>query len=417
MDNKNQHKQPSATGVTLLKKMTEKSDGSLSNAIGHRALSHYSVPAKSLQIDTVVQLARGKNVVLLAGTGFVSEKNAAGFVAINLTKLTFNPAEATKIRHGEYSFVYLSPEIFLNSKLFSSIYFSAEFQSRLALVVVDEAHLIYHWGMVKSTRGKKKTSALGLHQDRGLFRPLYGNLHTNLLARNGAPILLLSATCPPKPLRAIQRNLRMDSANLVTLRGELTRPEIRIIRVFMKGSMALFADLADLYLPISGTPNMKIVPSLIYCNNQRRTGQALEVLANARGTPNDSSKARSLFARRYHSVTGEQDKQDVERDFGEGVFPVITCTMALGLGQNWTRVRSVVHMGRGDPSAICQMIGRCGRDGKPGLAILFVEKTRTNGKNSISQFKAGVDQSDDDCMDALAVTPVCLHIAFAADNL
>ncbi|PLW18536.1 hypothetical protein PCANC_16183 [Puccinia coronata f. sp. avenae] len=419
MDNKNQHKQPSATGITLLKKMTEKSNGSLSNAIGHRALSRYSVPAKPLQIDTVVQLARGKNVVLLAGTGFgksriaeiyydlvpkhtkgvvlvlnpldalgnnqVSEKKAAGFVAINLTKLTFNPTKAPKIRHGEYSFVYLSPEIFLNSKLFSSIYFSAEFQSRLALVVVDEAHLIYHWGMVKSTRGKKKTSAL--------------------------------ATCPPKPLRAIQRNLRMDSANLVTLRGELTRPEIRIIRVFMKGSMALFADLADLYLPISGTPNMKIVPSLIYCNTQRRTGQALEVLANARGTPNDSSKARSLFARRYHSVTGEQDKQDVERDFGEGVFPVITCTMALGLGQNWTHVRSVVHMGQGDPSAICQMIGCCGRDGKPGLAILFVEKTRTNGKNSISQFKAGVDQSDDDRMDALAVTPVCLRIAFAVDNL
>jgi superfamily II DNA helicase RecQ len=93
--------------------------------------------------------------------------------------------------------------------------------------------------------------------------------------------------------------------------------------------------------------------------------------------------------------------------------------MALGLGQNWTRVRSVVHMGRGDPSAICQMIGRCGRDGKPGLAILFVEKTRTNGKNSIAQFKAGNggEQSDDDRMDALAVTPVCLRIAFAVNNL
>ncbi|PLW53407.1 hypothetical protein PCANC_06076 [Puccinia coronata f. sp. avenae] len=184
MDNKNQHKQPSATGVTLLKKMTEKSNGSLSNAIGHRVLSRYSVPAKPLQINTVVQLARGKNVVLLAGTGFgksqiakiyydlvpkhtkgvvlvlnpldalgnneVSEKNAAGFVAINLTKLTFNPAEAAKICHGKYSFVYLSPETFLN---------------------IDEAHLIYHWGMVKSTQGKKKTLALGLHQDRGLFRP------------------------------------------------------------------------------------------------------------------------------------------------------------------------------------------------------------------------------------------------------
>jgi hypothetical protein len=65
------------------------------------------------------------------------------------------------------------------------------------------------------------------------------------------------------------------------------------------------------------------------------------------------------------------------------------------------------------------MIGLCGRDGKPGLAILFVEKTHTNGKNTIAQFKAGdgVEQSNDNCMEALAVTPVCLRIAFAVDNL
>ncbi|KNE90859.1 hypothetical protein PSTG_15725, partial [Puccinia striiformis f. sp. tritici PST-78] len=55
--------------------------------------------------------------------------------------------------------------------------------------------------------------------------------------------------------------------------------------------------------------------------------------------------------------------------------------MALGLGQNWKRVRKVVHMGKGDPASTSQMIGRCGRDGRPGLAVLFVEKTRRKGKN------------------------------------
>ncbi|POW13829.1 hypothetical protein PSTT_03484 [Puccinia striiformis] len=79
--------------------------------------------------------------------------------------------------------------------------------------------------------------------------------------------------------------------------------------------------------------------------------------------------------------------------------------MALGLGQNWTRVRSVVHLGRGDPSAVCRMVGRCGRDGQPGLAIMYVEKNRINGKNHVSQFRPGVTQTDDDRMDALAITP------------
>jgi superfamily II DNA helicase RecQ len=75
----------------------------------------------------------------------------------------------------------------------------------------------------------------------------------------------------------------------------------------------------------------------------------------------------------------------------------------------------VVHMGRGDPANISQMIGRCGRDRQPGLAILFVEKNRKHGKNLVEQFPS--KPVNKDRMDALAVTPVCLRIAFSLDNL
>ncbi|KNE86899.1 hypothetical protein PSTG_19732, partial [Puccinia striiformis f. sp. tritici PST-78] len=112
-------------------------------------------------------------------------------------------------------------------------------------------------------------------------------------------------------------------------------------------------------------PSSKLAPTLIYSGTRRKTGEVLEVLARARGTPNEASVARSSFARRYHACTGEKDKLRVVEDFADGKFPMCSCTMALGLGQNWTRVRSVIHMGRGDPSAVGQMIGRCGRDGRP----------------------------------------------------
>ncbi|OAV96427.1 hypothetical protein PTTG_04007 [Puccinia triticina 1-1 BBBD Race 1] len=91
--------------------------------------------------------------------------------------------------------------------------------------------------------------------------------------------------------------------------------------------------------------------------------------------------------------------------------------MALGLGQNWKRVRSVIHIGQGDPASICQMLGRCGRDGKKGLAIMLVEAHRKNGKNSVSDFTNVEFQNDDDRMDALAITPVCLQVAYLLDNL
>ena len=76
-----------------------------------------------------------------------------------------------------------------------------------------------------------------------------------------------------------------------------------------------------------------------------------------------------------------------------------------------------MNLGRGDPSSICQMIGRCGCNGKAGLAVLFVEKTRRNGKNSPDHFTEGVLQSDEDWMDALSITPVCLRVALSLDNL
>jgi hypothetical protein len=63
------------------------------------------------------------------------------------------------------------------------------------------------------------------------------------------------------------------------------------------------------------------------------------------------------------------------------------------------------------------MIGRCGRDGKAGLAVMFVEKTRRGGKNWIDQFVRGEPQNDLDCMDAMAISPLCLRVAFAMDNL
>jgi hypothetical protein len=163
-----------SAGVRVLKKISKKNDVSLAKAIEEKALLIYGHPAKPLQTKAVVNLVRRKNTFLLAGTGFgksripemfyklipkhtgavilvlnpldslgnnqVSEKVAAGFTEINLTKLTFNPCEASKIRTGVYQFVYLSPEIFLNSKLWDLVYFSNKFHNRLGLSACNVLH-------------------------------------------------------------------------------------------------------------------------------------------------------------------------------------------------------------------------------------------------------------------------------------
>ncbi|KAA1133636.1 ATP-dependent DNA helicase sgs1 [Puccinia graminis f. sp. tritici] len=440
----------SPTGINVYQKVSKMDQNSLRQHISKTSVDSYGQFAKQLQVKAVLNLVEGRNTFLLAGTGFgksripelyykmipgkskavvlvlnpldslgenqVLEKQAAGFTAINLTKLTFNPETAAKIQKGVYQFVYLSPAIFLNSKLFETVYFSSDFQNRLALVVVDEAHMVYIWGLVESSTAKHLTSAHFRHEDSGIFRPSYGKLGEQLLFRNDKPILLLPATCRPVAVEAIKKSLKLNEDNVTTLHGELTRPEIRMVRVKMEKSLASSLDAIKLFRSCKDVSDSDMVPGLVYSGSRNRTLTVLEVIDRARETPGRAFIPDGLCARRFHSCTGDKDKLSTVEDFANGRYPVVSCTMALGLGQNWKRVRMVAHMGRGDPAAICQMIGRCGRDGKSGLAVMFVEKTRRGGKNRVDQFDRKAPQNDLDRMDALAITPLCLRVAFAMDN-
>ncbi|EHS63985.1 uncharacterized protein PGTG_21988 [Puccinia graminis f. sp. tritici CRL 75-36-700-3] len=236
------------------------------------------------------------------------------------------------------------------------------------------------------------------------------------MATNNIPVLLLSATCRPVAVSAITSSLMLQPSDIQMIDGELTRPEIRLIRVTMKSTLSSCDDLLRLFAPYTVTSARETVPMIIYSGTRNRTFQVMKVVNEARNTPHHEYDPNDQFIRRYHSVNSDEDKARVMDDFGGGKVPVISATMALGLGQNLKRVRCVVHMGRGDPSAIGQMVGRCGRDGNVGLGLLFMEPTRKNGRNSVAEFTPGLEQNDDMRMDALAVTSVCLRIALNLDN-
>ncbi|EFP77120.1 uncharacterized protein PGTG_03076 [Puccinia graminis f. sp. tritici CRL 75-36-700-3] len=233
--------------------------------------------------------------------------------------MTFNRESIGKIKQGKFSFVYLSPEVFLNSLLFTELFSSDAFQAILALIVVDEAHMVYLWGLVASKQSKTLIIFACL-EDQAIFWPAYGHIGTRLMATDNIPLLLLFATCRPEAVSAI-------------------------------------------------TTSLMLQPSELSMIDERAIG-----------------------------------------NFDQVALPVISATMALGLVQNLKRVRCVIQMGQGDPEAIVQMVGCCGRDGNVGLGLLFMERMRKNGKNNLSDFPIGAYQ------DALAVTQCCLRIALTLDN-
>ncbi|PLW51903.1 hypothetical protein PCASD_00814 [Puccinia coronata f. sp. avenae] len=381
------------SGISVAKKLLLMTDEQMKSEIQARAREFYNgVEARPLQVNVVANLVKGCNTFLLAGTGYgksriaelyhqtlpknrkgvvlvinpldalgnnqVKEKHGT-FSAINLTKLTFNAQVACQIQHGEYNFVYLSPKIFMNNKVWDQVYFSSEFQERLSLVVVDKAHMIYVWGMVDSSHGNSRSVATVVrHEDAGEFRLSYGKIGIYLQFRTKAPLLLLSATCQPVAVEGIMKCLKVSEKSLDILCGELTRPEICIIRVPMINSLASNLDLLSVFPKQDKMADSEIIPTLIYSGTRARTYTVLEVFDLARDTLGSCCVPYNTFARRYHSVTGGKDKQATVQEYADGKFPVISATMALGLGKNWKRVRCVIHMGRGDPANISQMIGR-----------------------------------------------------------
>ncbi|POW12338.1 hypothetical protein PSTT_04595 [Puccinia striiformis] len=278
----------SKSKVNLREELNKMTNEELTVHISKTTAKYYSEPLKPIQMETVISLVRRQHTFTLAGTGFgktrigkvyyrlfpaykkpivlvlnpldelgnnqVLEKKNAKIKAVNLTKMNLTDDIERKAKElGTMNqanippaFENQSPEVLLNNGMFQRIFFDRRFQSRLVLTVVDEAHMIYVWGLVASGLGKKISSHFKL-QDRGIFRPSYGDLGARLLATHGVPILLLSATCRPIAIEKILNSLKILPENMTIVQGELTRPEIRLIRVLMKASLGSCNALQRLF--------------------------------------------------------------------------------------------------------------------------------------------------------------------------
>lgn len=307
--------------------------------------------------------------------------------------------------------------MFLNSKTFQKIYYSTDFQKHLILKVVDEAHVIYSWGLVASGLAKGLQSHSQL-DDVCEFRPSYGDLGQALTATDKVPVLLLSATCRPIAIERIWNSLKLTPQNRVQIQGELVRPEIRYIRIYLTRPLETAEDITQ-FIPHQDVISDVDLPStIIYSRSQDSTFVVSKVVHSARGNPKGAEDGNSPCCRTYHASTGPQDKLTRASEYGQGCFRIISATTALGLGQDWHEVQSVIIMRAMDPDVIIQMAGRGGRgENKASLAIMLFEPERKKGQNQIEDFDVNANQNDDDRMHALRLTPVCLRVALNVDTL
>ena len=202
---------------------------------------------------------------------------------------------------------------------------------RPALIAVDEAHCISHWG----------------HD----FRPDYRMIGDRLPALRPAPVIALTATATPKVQRDIVEQLRIPDAHLYIHGFRRDNIAVEVVEAPPSARRALARKvLAD-----DGRR-----PAIIYAPSRRETEELAAELGG------------EVSAAAYHAGMPARRRDTTQAKFADGKLDVIVATIAFGMGIDKADIRTVIHTGLpGSLESYYQEIGRAGRDGLPSRAILL----------------------------------------------
>ncbi|MFO0762062.1 MAG: DNA topoisomerase 3 [Byssovorax sp.] len=200
-----------------------------------------------------------------------------------------------------------------------------------ALIAIDEAHCISHWG----------------HD----FRPDYRMLGERLPLLRPAPVIALTATATPLVQDDIIAQLGLTSA-------------LRFIHGFRRTNIAIEVvelspgERPEVVEKLLAGPGRR--PAIVYAP----TRKAAEDLAG--------TLERKFKAEAYHAGMDASARERVQTAFLGGQTQVIVATIAFGMGIDKPDVRTIIHAGLpGSLEGYYQEIGRAGRDGLPSRAILM----------------------------------------------
>lgn len=240
------------------------------------------------------------------------------------------PFEQRKIEEqalaGELKLLYVAPERFPNERFREVLR-----KLTVSLIAIDEAHCISQWG----------------HD----FRPEYRNLVALREEFPSVPCIALTATATERTRRDIALQLHLKNGKMFT--ASFNRPNL-VYRVLPKRRGA-FEALAALLKQEGRTP------AILYCLSRKNTEDLAADL-----------QEEGIRAIPYHAGMDALERKRIQEEFLADKIPVITATIAFGMGIDKPDVRTVIHWTMPkDIEGYYQETGRAGRDGKKSECILF----------------------------------------------
>ncbi|CAN2534497.1 ATP-dependent+RNA+helicase+DeaD [Methylocapsa aurea] len=266
------------------------------------------------------------------------ERSGVAAVALHSGQSEEEYAEAVAAIAGRRArLVYLAPERLAGDGTVELLRAAG-----VALLAVDEAHCVSHWGHA--------------------FRPDYARLG-EIAARLGAPVLAVTATAGPR-----------------------TRADI-IASLFTREPAVFVSSFARPNLRLSFVPRGDALGRLTRFL-RRRTGQSGVVYVRSRRKADDMAatlRRLGFDALAYHAGLDAATRGAHQDAFFARAGVVMVATIAFGMGVDKKDVRFVVHADPPDSiEAYYQEIGRAGRDGLPAEALALFDPRELAGRFGVA---------------------------------
>ena len=182
-----------------------------------------------------------------------------------------------------------------------------EMRSRVLSVVVDEAHVVSHWG----SGFQKKYGTLGI---------------VRALLPKDTPIVAMSATLPARVRQDVLKKLQFDERNYTYLNLGNDRPNISLAVRAIQNTISSYNDLDFLILRDARVPS-DVKKCFVYADNITAGSDMMEHLYEI--GPEEFRKAGII--RTYSAAFSVKYRREVMELFKAGDVRILICTDAAGM--------------------------------------------------------------------------------------
>ncbi|KII85091.1 hypothetical protein PLICRDRAFT_145764 [Plicaturopsis crispa FD-325 SS-3] len=306
--------------------------------------------------------AKGKVTLMVSPLIALHEEMAETFrdefklkaTAINSSNGGCKAETLEEIITGEWQIVLISPEMLLSRRFTNDVLRKPEFGQRILSVVIDEAHVVSHWG--------------------SSFRKKYGELgKIRAFLPRSTPFVALSATLPARLRHDVLTKLQYHKTDYVSIDVGNDRPNVSIVVRGMQHPINTYADLDFIVGDLLVRCPADISKTFIYCDN---IATGVDIIDHLTALLPEFLEGAGLV-RPYNAAFSKKYRTKVMSMFRDGSVRVLVCTDAAGMGCNIPDVDLVVQWKLpGSVSTFVQRAGRAGRGpGTKGLAVLLVESS------------------------------------------